>query len=406
MRKAVVILLLSFSFLFFIPSFLQAEDTSSSSSSSNSSAANDLENKIKEYEQKLTDIRQQKNTLSSQIQEMDTQIFLKTLTIQQTEQKITETQHEIDTLTTRIDGLDSSLTNLSKLLIQRVIRGYKEKSLSVFDLLLSTENMGDFVSKIKYQKATQDNNQKLLIQVQEAKSNYEEQKTLREEKTKELNALAASLESQKAELTNQQKAKQNLLAATQNDEATYQDLLDQARRELSSFSSFVQYAGGGGLTSFGSGSNGWYYTQRDPAWGGVVLPGSSSTLAVAGCAVTSVAMVCKSFGQDISPLSIASNPSNFIAGDLWNWAFSCSGRSSSGFKYMSKDDIKSYIKNNNARVIIRLSAASVSGLHFIVGWKWDDGKDDMIIHDPYYGPDKAFSERYSWDQVTTAIAIY
>jgi len=35
-----------------------------------------IENKIQEYQQKLTDIRQQKNTLSNQIQQMDTQISL------------------------------------------------------------------------------------------------------------------------------------------------------------------------------------------------------------------------------------------------------------------------------------------------------------------------------------------
>ncbi len=62
---------------------------SSSSSSSSGSVNTDLENRIKEYERKLTDLKQQKNTLSSQIQEMDTQVYIKTLTIQKTEQTIT-----------------------------------------------------------------------------------------------------------------------------------------------------------------------------------------------------------------------------------------------------------------------------------------------------------------------------
>jgi len=43
---------------------------------------------IKEYEKKLVDIRQQKNTLSTQIQEMDTQMYLTGLTIQRSEQKL------------------------------------------------------------------------------------------------------------------------------------------------------------------------------------------------------------------------------------------------------------------------------------------------------------------------------
>ena len=276
-------------------------------------------------------------------------------------------------------------------------------NVSLVEVLFDSANANDFFTRLKYLQTAQENNQKLLVQVQEAKLNYEDQKKLREEKKVELANLVTTLNNQQADLKNQQDAKKNLLAATQNSETTYENLLQQAQQELAGFSAFAQ-AAGGGLTTFGSGSNGWYYTQRDPRWGNMTLPGSSSTVLMAGCAVTSVAMVCKSYGQNINPVSIVSDPSKFIAGDLWNWAFSCSGKITDWIG-TSEDSAKNYVKNGTP-VILKLSAPSVSGLHFVVAFGWDDGKNDFKIHDPYYGPDKYFTDRYNWSQVITAIAIH
>ncbi len=364
---------------------------------------NDLNTLVGLCSQKVNDLRNQANTLSSQIQYMDTQIYLTGLQIEDTKQKIITTQKEIDTLGTRIEGLNTSLDYLSNLLIDKIVESYKQRSVSLITILLDSIDANDLISQVKYLKTTRQNNQNLLLQVQETKTNFEEQKNLREEKTVELNNLQTTLNQQQTNLSSQKAAKQQLLAATQNDETIYENLLNKARQELAGFSAFTQSAGGG-LTTFGNGSNGWYYTQRDPQWGNMILPGSSTNVMTAGCAVTSVAMVCKSYGQNITPATIVSDPSKFIGGDLWNWAFSCSGKSTDWLG-SNEDQVKSYVKNNTP-VILRLSVPSVSGLHFVVAYKWDDGKNDFIIHDPYYGPDKNFSDRYNWSQVTTAIAIH
>lgn len=353
--------------------------------------------------QKVNDLRSTANTLSSQIQYMNTQIYLTTIKIQATEQKITDMQKEIELLTGRIEGLDKSLNYLSKTLLERIVQNYKTQSVSLLNLFLDSSTAFDFLNKAKYQKTTQENNQKLLMQVQESKLNFEEQKKIREKKKAELANLISSLDSQKTDLKNQQDAKKNLLAVTQNDESTYAQLLERARQELAGFTAFTKSTGDYGLKSFGNGTNGWYYTQRDPQWGNMILPGSSSSVLLAGCAVTSVAMVCKSYGQSTTPATIVNNSSNFIGGDLLNPAFRCDGKSTN-FIGASYETIKSDVKNN-IPVILRLISPSVSGLHFVVVWGWDDGSNDFKMHDPYQGPDLHFSDKYSWSQVTNAIVI-
>ncbi len=362
----------------------------------------DLQNKIKEYSNKLVEIRQQKNTLSSQIQYMDTQIYLTQLRIQETEQNIITTQKEIDVLGDRINNLDSSLNQLTEMLRNRVVKEYKERPVSVLTMIIDSTTANDLLAHFKYLKTTQENNQRLIVQVQQQKLNFEEQKTKREEKKKELDNLIVTLDQQKNDLRNQQNAKKNLLIATNSDEIAYQVLLDKARRELAGFTSYTQ-SRGGGLTTFGKGSNGWYYTQRDPAWGNMTIGNSSYPVWQAGCALTSLAMVCTNYGSNLTPADIASDPSRFVNGDLIDNQNTCPGKSTQFISSPTLEQIKSYV--GSGPVILRLYAPSVSGLHFIVAWKWDDGANDFIIHDPYNGPDLKFSSLYSWSQVTIATII-
>jgi len=205
--------------------------------------AGDVAKKIEEYQQKLNQLTQQRNTLSSEIQYMTLQINLTSLKIQETEEKIISTQKEIEILSSRIKGLDTALSHLSKLLLKKVVEGYKNKPISFFDILFDSQNANDFISRVKYLKTAQANNQKLLVQVQETKLNFEEQKGLREEKQVELNKLETQLNRQRDDLDNQKAAKQKLLNVTQNDERVYQRLLEQARAEYAAIQGIISGAG-------------------------------------------------------------------------------------------------------------------------------------------------------------------
>lgn len=370
----------------------------------------DLKNKIAELQAKISDTQNQAKTLSDQIGYMDNQIQLTLYQMEGTQEKLTQIAKDIDKLITKISKLETSLDDIAAILLNRIRETYVKGTYSSFDLLLSVNGFSEFLNRLKYIKVVQTHDKNLMIQVQTAKVNYEEQKTLLEEKKLEQENLKKRLQGYKVQLDVQKNDKEQLLVATQNDEKKYQELLAKAKQELSGFSAFTVSAGGG-LTSFGSGSNGWYYTQRDPAWGNMILPGSSVNVLNYGCAVTSVAMVCKSYGQNISPVSIAGDSSKFFYGDLLNSAFACNGKTTNWIG-SSQDEVKSYVKDSTP-VILRLMfpnkwcdpSKQECPLHFIVAFSWDDGKNDFKIHDPYFGPDKLFSERYNWSQVTTAIAI-
>lgn len=366
-----------------------------------SAKKSELEQKIQQYQAKLSDLRNQKNTLSSQIQYMDTQIYLTGLNIIETERKVKETEKEIETLTSRIEGLDTSLNYLSKVLIQRVVSGYKSQNASIFDLVLNSGNADELVNKMQYQKVTQDNNQKMLVHVQEAKLNFEEQKSLREKKMKELDELNTQLNAQKVSLNDQKTAKQRFLAVTQNDENTYQKLLEDAQKQLAGFRSFVKTAGGGvvGANAFGAGSDGWYYTQRDERWAGRTIGNSNDTVLEVGCLLTDIAMLMKRDGVNYTPYDIASNSEFFLSNTAYmihpsNFSWPNGKR----YTNISIGAIDDQIKNGTP-VIVGLYTGKY-GTHYVILKQIDGG--DYIMHDPYYGPDKHFSDYYGRGSIFVA----
>jgi len=349
---------------------------------------------IEEIEKKLVEVRTQKNTLSSQITYMDTQIYVAGLRINQTEEKVVDTEKEINVLGARITNLDSSLDKLSETLLNRIVAGYKNRTVDIADILLDSTNASKLVNRLKYYDLAKERNQKALLQVQEAKSNFEEQKDLREKKAEQLAELKDQLAAQERSLNTQQDEKTKLLADTQNSEKVYQKRLEEARSQLNSFQSFVQNSGAAGViaaNSFGSGSDGAYYSQRDQRWASQTIGYSNNSVLNVGCLLTTIAMFAKIEGVDIDPSALAQDTNRFWGNTAWMklpWP-GVSGRS-----YSSVSDIDSELANGNPVIVgVKIDNCASGGNHFVLITKKEGS--DYIMHDPIYGPDLKFSSHYS-----------
>lgn len=183
--------------------------------------ADDLEEKesqIEQLEKKVVELQSQSKTLSGQIAYYDGQIQLTTLKISQTEGLITSISDKINTL-------ESKLQQRAIVLEKQIVQTYKHGQISPVELLMSSGNFSDVVSKAKYLQIVQDNSRKFLHDTQVVQSSYAEQKTLMQESRKRL-------EIQKNNLANLKTDKDNLLKQTKNDEVLYQKQLERARLEL------------------------------------------------------------------------------------------------------------------------------------------------------------------------------
>jgi peptidoglycan hydrolase CwlO-like protein len=326
------------------------------------------------------------------------QISITSLQIEETKQKITDTKGEIDILGTRIQSLDQSLNYLSKSLIVRIVEGYKKRTFSLLDIIFKNNNANDLFGQIKYLKTAQDNNQKLLYTVQETKSNYEEQVKLREEKKKELDNLNNNLLQLEADLENKKEKLIQSIADQQNQKAATDKIMAIAQAQLAGFKSFVSSAGVGTISAnqFGSGSDGAYYSQRDERWANQNIGYSSENILNVGCLLTSVSMVAKHYGDNVTPGNIASDPSRFYGYTAY---MSLPWKSVAGRSYYGGIDVDQELANGNY-VIVGVGGCSYGGSHFIVLTKKDG--DDYIMNDPIYGPDLKLSTHYSKSFCSTA----
>ena len=262
MRKA-VILLLAFAF-FAIQEFallttsVFAEDpTSTPTPTPNESQKAEtakLEQRISEYQKKLDDTRKQRDTLDNQLQYLDTQAYVTSLRIEETENKVKSVKKETEILNDRIDTLDQKLDTQWRLFLATTYASYKKRQASIFDLILNSENAEQMLSSMKYHALAQSNRQRLLIQTQETKINFEEQKSLREEKQKELTKLQDVLAEQKTSLETQKESKKVLISATKNKEAEYQNIIAEAQRQINAFKSFIVSTGTNVIAANGLGT--------------------------------------------------------------------------------------------------------------------------------------------------------
>lgn len=340
----------------------------------------------------------QQKTLLAAIDYLNNKIHLAQNQIFLTQIQIDQLEKDIATLGVRIDGLEVSLKRLTEVLLTRIQDDYKQKPHDTMLLLLTSNGFGDFVSRYKYIRLSQEYTQKLLKEAETQKILYGEEKQNKEKKQAEVEALKKKLQTQQAQLTDQQKQKQSLLQLTQNDEKKYQALKDQADAQIRAFSGFVQSHGGSGLLSGQTSCDGWgcYYNQRDSQWGSHGIGLSGEPMSAYGCLVTSMAMISTHYGKNLTPGDIAGSSAPFFGSTAYmiagGWTVNGVSMNRTRIGY-SSGSVDGELDAGHPVVVGLFSSSNPS--HFIVIKGKDSG--GYIMNDPYLesGKDKHLTDKYS-----------
>src|SRR3989344_8859728 len=98
---------------------------------------------------KVSELGNQKKTLSSQIAQFDTQIKLTQLKISEAQATIEKLEKEISALGFRIGYVTQSIDQLEKLVRERIIATYEQRYVSNFELVLTSSNFSDLILKLQ-----------------------------------------------------------------------------------------------------------------------------------------------------------------------------------------------------------------------------------------------------------------
>ena len=346
-------------------------------------------------ESKITEVRSQKATLNSTISIIGNKISLQELSISLTLAEISKLEKDIGLLGERISTLNFSLDQLTSMLLKRVRERYKSSTVAPLALLANSQTFAEVITSSRYMSKASQQTALIMRQAELQKQLFDLQKEKKETAQLLLEQKRKLLEQQKRELASQKAGQQKLLEVTKNNEKNYQQLLASAQAEIAAFKNYSSSKTGGILPSQQS-PDGWFFSQRDERWGGVTIANSSESILDVGCLITSTAMIKKKFGEDVTPLSIARNSSYFFGGTAYMlrpWP------APAGYRYESAtysyNLLEQKVKENP--VVIKL-AAGPYGTHFIVIKESRNGQ--FIMHDPWEGFDKNFTDFYNLGQIT------
>ncbi len=363
----------------------------------------ELEAKIEEYSRKLDQLSRQHKTLSEQIKYYDTQIQLTNYRIRKLEKEKEVIETTIKLLQSKISILNTSLEKMKLILTNRLVQEYKLAHLSNASFL-SGQDFNYKVALQLYLKRLIQSDEKMIKQLSTTQDTFNQEKEIKEKRKKQLEVITKSLKKQKIILAQQQIEKKRLLEITKGDEQRYQQLLAQAKAQMAALKAFAarRLKSGNGLwTNVPSGKDGWYYSQRDSRWAYLEIGDhSGENILNVGCLITSIAMVHKRYGVNITPVTIASNPNYFFSTTAYMlspWP-TLDGLKE---KQISTSKISTYLDQNKP-VIVHLNLGGDG--HFVV-LKKKNGQD-YIMNDPWYGPDLPFSQYYHKYQINKAVVYY
>lgn len=209
----------------------------------NTKQLEDVQKQIDETQKKLDETKSQEKTLQNQLNYIDGQTKLTELKIDQAKYQLVKLGKEISDLSDRIDKLSATVDSVSNILLTRITQTYKYGNYSSIDLFFSSRGFSDLLTRLQYIKVAQENDKKVLYQLQATKETYNEQKADRQKRQQEQEKLKKELEVYQTQLDDQKKAKAELLRITQNNEKNYQSLLAKLQADADSIRSALSNIG-------------------------------------------------------------------------------------------------------------------------------------------------------------------
>lgn len=223
-----------------------------------------LNSDISNYENLKSESYRQQNSLTAELNQLDTQISAINAELYNTQSQLDTKNAEIKTVELQISEAIDNIAKNKLILGEYFKQMYMDGQTSQVELILTSNNFSDFVDKSEYMSTMQNKVQETMEKIAALKKSLEEDKIKLETDKAKIEQLKFVQQTQRQNVAAQIENKNNLINQTKGDQSRYQNILDDlyaARRRQSEAN---------GEVSGGSGSGGYPYTGScggvDP-WG-------------------------------------------------------------------------------------------------------------------------------------------
>ncbi len=198
-----------------------------------------LQDQKSEVQDKIDEAEDRQDEVSAEIDSISTDIESLTESIAKYESEllvlndnIAELENNIEEKSKEITKLQKEFEEMQQLLEDRLVAIYEEGQITFLDVLLSSENIWDYISmESRIQELTEADNAQMdevenkRLEVEKAKNELEEEKT-------ELDNAKKSAEAKQQELTVARNAKETQVANLSAEEKELQEQIDEYEQEL------------------------------------------------------------------------------------------------------------------------------------------------------------------------------
>jgi len=359
----------------------------------------ELERQAWEYQQAINQKQGEIKSLKNQIYIFNARINKLQIEINITEDDVIQTKLEILQLEYGIEETGEDIVkqkeNLAKII--QTIAEYDH--IDELLMILQSDDFSDFFNQLTYLDNLQNGVKEKVDNLKFLKETLHQDKESKEEKKERLETLKEQLDGQKWSLASQRKTKESLLSYTRGEESEYQQMLanietqkksllgdinrlrQQKAAELARLKELQEKP----PSEYWASTN-WYYRQDDSRWTNTTIGISDSELGNYGCAITSIAMIWKKNGINITPGQLAKESIFYYDLIVWpkRWGsvscVNCPPPHVSSFDWFRLDrEIGA-----GYPVVIFVKAVGRGGGHYVVvHHKTKDGR--YVVHDPLFG---------------------
>lgn len=220
----------------------------------------ELKQKEEQSRRALEQKKREASNLRDLIGDLDDDISYTANRIGNTEEQIGATNSVINLLIQDIQKQQTELDNLTAKLKGAYVNLYQLSQTSTMELLLQSPNLEEALSQAEYIQAIQTDLQKNIETVNAIKADLEKKKADSESQKSNLEGLKQELDKSKGTLTSQKNQKSYLLNQTQGEQAKYEQLLEQIKKQSAQISNDIYEARlreGGFTNQGGTGGYPW-----------------------------------------------------------------------------------------------------------------------------------------------------
>jgi peptidoglycan hydrolase CwlO-like protein len=192
---------------------------------SQSVSADKYDDQIAALQQSINQYQAQANILNSQAATLQSALAQLANEKAALQAQINLSQTQYDQLVTQIADTEKKIKDSQDALGTTIANLYVDSKVSPLEMVASSKNISDFLDKQEYRNSVRDQLTSSITQIKDLKTKLDTQKA-------DVQKVLAEQKSAKDSLVARENEQQNLLSKTNNDEASYQNLISSSQAQI------------------------------------------------------------------------------------------------------------------------------------------------------------------------------